>query len=235
MEHQGKVIGKAQWAAIVPEVEWRALVDKLADPKRRSSDRGPTRRWLGSGLYRCECGAKLICSKANRARAYRCRDGCGRVSRSQADVDDLVSRVVVERLRRPDVADLVARDNAGELAALEAESVALRTRLDSLAGFFAQGLIDAQQLTEGTRQLNAELSEVRAKIGKLFDGSALSGIADADDAGSAWLEAPLDRRRAVVEALAVVTLKRGTGRPPGWQPGQNYFRAELVKIEWMQP
>jgi X-X-X-Leu-X-X-Gly heptad repeat protein len=154
------------------------------------------------------------------------------VSRRQIDVDDLVSRVIVERLRRPDVADLVARDNAGELAALEAESVALRTRLDSLAGFFAQGLIDAQQLTEGTRQLNAQLAEVRAKIGKLFDGSALAGIADADDAGSAWLEAPLDRRRAVVDALALVTLKRGTGRPSGWQLGQNYFRPELVKIEW---
>jgi X-X-X-Leu-X-X-Gly heptad repeat protein len=110
--------------------------------------------------------------------------------------------------------------------------VALRTRLDSLAAFFAQGLIDAQQLTEGTRQLNGQLSEVRSKVGKLFDGSALAGIADADDAGSAWLEAPLDRQRAVVDALAVVTLERGTGRPPGWQPGRSYFRPELVQIEW---
>ena len=233
MEHQCKVIGKAEWPAIVPEVEWRALVDKLADPNRRSNGRGPARRWLGSGLYRCECGAKLICSSTNHAPAYRCRDGCGRVSRRQADVDDLVSRVIVERLRRPDVAGLVARDNATEMATLEAESVALRTRLDSLAGFFAQGVIDAQQLTEGTRQLNAHLGEVRVKIGKLFDGSALAGIADADDAGSAWLEAPLDRRRAVVDALAVVTLvKGGHGRPAGWRPGQTYFRPELVKIEW---
>lgn len=36
-----------------------------------------------------------------------------------------------------------------------------------------------------------------------------AGIADADDAGSAWLEAPLDRKRAVIDALAVVTLLRG--------------------------
>jgi hypothetical protein len=61
--------------------------------------------------------------------------------------------------------------------------VALRSRLDSLAGFFAQGLIDAQQLTQGTKEINAALTEVRTKIGKLYDGSALAGIVDTEDAG----------------------------------------------------
>jgi site-specific DNA recombinase len=233
MEHRGEVIGKAEWAAIVPEVEWQALVDKLGDSKRRTNDHGPARKWLGSGLYRCECGTPVICSQANKARVYRCRDGCGKLSRQQKDVDNYISAVIVERLRRPDAISLAAHDNTDEIAALEAESVALRTRLDSLAAFFAQGLIDAQQLTEGTRQLNSQLTEVRAKVGKLFNGSALSGIADTDDAGSAWLEAPLDRKRAVIDALAVVTLLRGgNGRPAGWQPGQTYFRPEKVRIQW---
>ena len=233
MEHQEEVIGKAEWPAIVPEVEWRALVDKLADPGRRTNRLAPARRWLGSGLYRCECGAKLIASTSNKGAAYRCRDGCGQLSRRIADVDNYVSAVIVERLRRPDAISLAAHDNTDEINALEAESVALRTRLDSLAAFFAQGLIDAQQLTEGTRQLNAALTEVRGKTSKLFNGSALSGIADTDDAGAAWLEAPLDRKRAVIDALAAVTLlKGGHGRPAGWQPGQSYFRPELVDIQW---
>jgi site-specific DNA recombinase len=233
MEHQGQIIGKAEWPAIVSETEWRALVDKLADPTRRSNGNGPARRWLGSGLYRCECGTPVICSQANRARVYRCRDGCGKLSRQQRDVDDLITKVIVERLRRPDVASLVARDRGDEVRAHEAQAVALRSRLDSLAAFFAQGLIDAQQLTEGTKEINTALTDVRAKIGKIYDGSALAGIADADDAGSAWLEAPLDRKRAVIDALAAVTLLGGGhGRPAGWRPGQSYFRPELVKIEW---
>jgi site-specific DNA recombinase len=236
MEHRGEIVGKAEWPAIVPEVEWRALVDKLGDPGRRTNGLAPARRWLGSGLYRCECGNTVICSSLNRWPSYRCRNGCGRLSRKQSDVDDFVSRVIVERLRRPDAASLVARDDADVAQALEAESVALRTRLDSLASFYAQRLIDAQQLTEGTRQLNIQIEEVRGKLAKLFDGSALAGIADADDAGSAWLEAPLDRKRAVIDALAKVTLlKGGHGRPAGWQPGQTYFRPELVKVEWRQP
>jgi hypothetical protein len=233
MEHREEVIGKAEWPAIVPEVEWQALVDKLADPRRRTNGLAPARRWLGSGLYRCECGHTVIVSNLNRWPSYRCRDGCGQMSRKQSDVDDYVSAVIMERLRRPDAVSLAARDNSDEIAALDAESIALRTRLDSLAAFFAQGLIDAQQLTEGTRQLNRQLTEVRAKVGKLFNGTALSGIADTDDAGSAWLEAPLDRKRAVIDALAGVTLlKGGHGRPAGWQPGQTYFRPELVRIEW---
>jgi DNA invertase Pin-like site-specific DNA recombinase len=233
MEHQGQIIGKAEWPAIVSESEWRALVDKLADSGRRTNGHGPARKWLGSGLYRCECGAKLICSSTNKAPAYRCRDGCGRMSRRQRDVDELVTGVIVKRLRRPDMANLVARDRGDEVRTLESEAVALRSRLDSLAGFFAQGLIDAQQLTQGTKEINVSLKAVRTKIGKLYDESALAGIVDTDDAGSAWLEAPLDRRRAVLDALATVTLLRGGhGRPAGWQPGQTYFRPELVKVEW---
>jgi site-specific DNA recombinase len=177
----------------------------------------------------------VICSQANRARVYRCRDGCGRLSRRQADVDELVTKVIVERLRRPDVASLVARGRGGEVQALESQAVALRSRLDSLAGLFAKGVIDAQQLTEGTKEINSALAQVRSQIGRVYDGSALAGIIDTDDAGSAWLEAPLDRKRAVLDALATVTLLRGGhGRPARWQPGQTYFRPELVKMEWRQ-
>jgi hypothetical protein len=88
----------------------------------------------------CECGAKLICSASNKGtKEYRCRDGCGRLGRRRADVDDLVTKVIVERLRRPDVASLVVRDRGDEVRALESQAVALRSRLDSLASFFAQG------------------------------------------------------------------------------------------------
>jgi hypothetical protein len=51
----------------------------------------------------------------NKAAAYRCRDGCGRLSRRQRDVDELVIRVIVERLRRLYVASLVARDRGDEV------------------------------------------------------------------------------------------------------------------------
>jgi site-specific DNA recombinase len=233
MEHRGQIIRKAEWPAIVPEPQWRALVELLNSPGRRTNVANTARRWLGSGLYRCQCGSALICSSSNKGPAYRCRDGCGKLSRKQRDVDNFVSKVIVERLRRPDLADLLSRDDEGQLSRLEAESVSLRSRLDSLAALFGQGVIDAQQLTEGSREINRRLEEVREETAALYHGTALAGVADADDPGAAWLDAPLDRKRAVLDALAEVTLvPGGLGRPAGWRPGESYFRPELVKIDW---
>jgi DNA invertase Pin-like site-specific DNA recombinase len=233
MQHRGEIIGKAEWPAIVPESQWRALVELLNNPGRRTNVANMTRRWLGSGLYRCECGSPLTSSSTRRGPAYRCRDGCGRLSRKQDGVDDFVSAVIVGRLRRPDLADLLHRDDEGQLSRLEAESVSLRSRLDSLAGLFGQGVIDAQQLTEGSREIKRRLEEVREETAALYHGTALAGVADAEDPGAAWLGAPLDRQRAVLDALATVTLLLGgQGRPAGWQVGESYFRPELVKIEW---
>jgi site-specific DNA recombinase len=233
MEHRGQIIGKAKWPEIVPESQWRALVELLNSPSRRTNVANTARRWLGSGLYRCECGSTLICSTSKKGPAYRCRDGCGRLSRKQSNVDDFVSAVIVGRLRRPDLADLLHHDDEGQLSRLEAESVSLRSRLDSLAALFGQGVIDAQQLTEGSREIKRRVDEVREETAALYHGTALAGVADADDPGAAWLGAPLDRKRAVLDALASVTLLLGPhGRPAGWQPGEPYFRPELVKIEW---
>lgn len=233
MEHRGEIIGKAGWPAIVPEAQWRALVDMLNNPARRSNVANTARRWIGSGLYRCECGSTLICSSTNGAPGYRCRGGCRRLSRRQADVDELVTAVVVERLRRPDIADLLRSDDDNQVSALEAEAVALRSRLDSLAAMFAQGAVDAQQLTEGSREINRRLDEVRELTSAAYSGTALAGVADAEDPGAAWRDASLDRRRAVLDALATITLLRGAaGRPAGWEPGQSYFRPELIEIQW---
>lgn len=233
IEQHAEVIGAAGWPAIVPEAQLRALRDLMDNPGRRSNVANTARRWIGSGLYRCECGFTLICSASNKSPSYRCRDGCRRLSRRQVDVDAFVTAVIAERLRRPDLADLLRRDDDGQLAQLDAEAVALRSRLDSLAGLFAQGIVDAQQLTEGSKEVKRRLDEVREQTAAMYSGTALAGVADADDPGAAWLDAPLDRKRAVLDALATVTLLRGAaGRPAGWAPGQSYFRPELVKITW---
>ena len=46
-----------------------------------------------------------------------------------------------------------------------------------------------------------------------------------------FLDAPVDRQRAIVRALAdVVILPSPRGRPAGWKPGQPYFRPETIRI-----
>jgi hypothetical protein len=59
----------------------------------------------------------------------------------------------------------------------------------------------------------------------------LAGVADAPDPTKVWEGLDLSRRRAIVDALATVTiLPARRGRRPGWQPGQSYFDPETVEI-----
>jgi DNA invertase Pin-like site-specific DNA recombinase len=234
MEHQGEIVGKAEWEAIIPEGEWRAVVRRISDPARRTTP-GPARKWLGSGLYRCGvCGSGLIATTVNRRRGYRCR--ASHVTRTLDDLDNYVKAVISERLRQPDAADLLAKQSTVDVAPLELEAVTLRARLDELAGMFAEGTIDAQQLTEGTRTLHVALDGVRAAIADAYRGTAVSGVAEAPDPAAAWLDAPLDRQRAVLAALATVIVNKGAGgRPKGWKVGENYFRVDLIDIEWRSP
>lgn len=230
MEHRGEIIGRAQWDPIVGEEQWRALVDLLQAPERRTNHRNAHRRWLGSGLYRCNCSeSHVLCTNSKGRRMYRCRI-CG-LCRDQASVDEYVSEAIMERLRRTNIAQLVG--DRVDTAGLEDEAATLRARLDSLAGLFAAGEVDARQLSEGSKTIRARLELVQVDIAAAYRGTSLEGVEEASDPGVWWRDGDLDRRRAVLDKLAIVQLlPAGKGRPAGWQPGSSYFHPESVQIEW---
>ncbi len=235
MEHRGEVVGEAGWPALVEPEKWRAVVRILTDSSRRTHAGTSAVRWLGSGLYRCGvCGTTV---RADRARGgistYRCRVG-SHVTRAQEPVDEFVTAVLVERLRRPDLADLLREPEEGpDVRALEARAIELVERKNQLASVFAQGGIDAVQLAQGSKVLNDQIEDVRERIAAAYSASALDGIGSAPDPGSAWLDAPIERQRLVLDSLLTVTLlPSGRGRPAGWKPGEPYFRPETVNITW---
>lgn len=235
MEHQGEIIGEAEWPAIIEPEKWRAVVRVLEDPSRRTNGANLATRWLGSGLYLCStCGGTV---RADRGRegisTYRCREA-SHVTRVQAPVDDYVRGVIAERLRQPDVADLLRPATPEvDVRAIEARVIEIEERKNQLAEMFAENVIDAQQLTAGTKTLSAELEDLRERLRVAYSGGAFDGIGDAPDPGAAFLNASLERQRLVVDALIMVTLlPSGRGRPAGWSPGESYFRPETVGIEW---
>jgi site-specific DNA recombinase len=235
MEHRGEIVGEAAWPAIIEPEKWRAVVRLLEDPSRRTNHTNSAVRHLGSHLFRCSvCGSHVRADKIRgEIPAYRCAaSAC--VVRVQQPVDAFVRDLVVERLRRPDLADLLVENEAGvDVRALELRAVELTERKNQLAAVFAEGAIDAQQLAAGSRRLQHELDDVRNQVAAAYSGSALDGVGSAPDPGAAFLEASLDRQRLVVDALMTVTLlPSGRGRPAGWKPGQSYFRRETVQIDW---
>ncbi len=231
-QHRGDVMGKATWPAVLEEDTWRALCARLNDPGRRTSpDFG--RRWLGSGLYLCGvCGDTVIAGTSSTGTGghkpgYRCRSR-QHVTRDAVKVDELVEAVVIDRLSRPDVLEVLTPSPTVDTVALHAEAVTVRARLDELAIVYADGGIDVRQLGEGTTRLRRRLGELEAALGQSAAGSVLLGVMG-DDVAGRWAALDLSRRRAVIDALMVVTIHPARR---GRLPGRVYFDPTSIEIKW---
>lgn len=236
VDYHGEIVARSTWPAIVTEDQWRALCALLSDPNRRRSQSNRA-RWLLAGIAVCgaeECGLRLRSATvvSNRAKGttrtvYRCSGiGRGHVARSAEQLDELVNAVIVGRLARADVADLLHDDaDKEDLVDVRAEAVALRHRLNEAADAFADGNINATQLARITGKVQKQLATVEATLANGAKGSVLSGIVGAKDPVKAWKSAPIDRRRAIVKALLTVTVLPSGKRGNGFDP-------ELVRVAW---
>jgi site-specific DNA recombinase len=231
--YRGEVVGAATWPPILDEGTWRGVVAVLADPGRRSNPGRPP-RWLLVNLAHCGVCGELVISKA-RARpnmaVYTCSAGA-HLSRNAAEVDAFVEAVVLERLSRPDAAELLAPDQKGDTTQLHLRDAALAARLAELGRLAGEGVIDTTQLVEATAVIRQQREEITAQLAAMSRGSVLAGVADAPDPAAVWEGLDLSRRRAIVDVLCTVTiLPARRGRRPGWRAGESYFDRSTVLVE----
>ncbi|MEV6571831.1 recombinase family protein [Streptomyces sp. NPDC051577] len=233
--YKGEEIGPGGWEPIVPEEKHRAVVAVLLDPTRRTSP-GAQPRWLGSMLYRCgrdECTHYMYVTQAGGRRypSYRCRTAHGGGRRAER-VDEYVQDTIIERLTRPDAADLLLPGPSDvNVAALQVESEQIRRRLTDLAALFGSGQIDMQQFTEGSDVARAQLEGVTRQMARAAVKDPLVPLVGAKDVRKVWGAMPLDQKRAVLRALISVSLT-----PPkrGPMPDGGRFDYDAVKFEWLR-
>lgn len=211
--HRGEVVGKGAWPAILDAETAAAVRSVLTDPSR--ARRGPTRRYLLSGIMVCgRCQKPLVGTylKERDYSVYRCK---GHVSRRVQAVDETVVALVVARLSQPDAIDLFNRPSVdqGALAELRSERDGLRLRLDGLAEAFAMGEVDRAQLSAGTKRINARIDQIEVELAESVTDPTLAEVATADDVAAAFDALPLESKRKVIDALMAVELKPvGSGR-----------------------
>ncbi|MCW0216611.1 MAG: recombinase family protein [Pseudonocardia sp.] len=216
--YRGEIVGPAAWPPVVDEATYRAALARLTSPERRTGGGGQA-RYLLTGLALCGlCGATV-------RKGQRPRDGvafyrCGKaqhLSRTLEHVDRFVVDVILGRLARPDAADLLIDHQAPDTVGLTREAEEVRKRLDTLAVEFADGALTGSQLRAATERLRARLTELEQQMAHGSRAPVLRALVAAPDIRAEWERTPVHRQRAVIDALAVVTLLRAA-RGPRFDP-----------------
>jgi site-specific DNA recombinase len=219
--HLGEYRGPGAWPAIIDEATWQAAKTILETPGRKPAGDNAL-RWLGSGYYLCgRCKTEVtmkatyrgIVGRGTYTRIYKC-PGCS-ITRVAEPIDRYVSLVAVERLRRPDLAGLLAKPTA-DLRPLQVEAKELRDRRKAVPRLFANGTLTEAEAAETRQLIDDRLAEIAAAFSGAASKPALAEVLGAEDPGQAWLDLTNVRRQQAVlrELMTVRLLPVGPGRRP---------------------
>jgi DNA invertase Pin-like site-specific DNA recombinase len=202
------------WPAIVDRTMWDGVVALLADPKRFTG-KSPGRKYLLSGIAFCgECNRRMgttvraLKSGGNRP-VYQCKNmGCMKIVRDLAETDRLVVDIITGRLAEPDAAEAFARPSV-DVAALTAEANALHKLIANTKDEYNEGLIDARDRNARIDRLNEKLAVINDKVLPVHMSRDIKKLAGNPHAAEEFEKLPtLDRKRGVIDTVAVVTVHR---------------------------
>jgi hypothetical protein len=206
--YRGEIVKRHAYEPILDDDIRLALISLFSDPSRKTSP-GNTPKWLGSLIYQCGvCADGTTMSVRNDPRGqptYRCR-AKGHCCWPARPADRYVENVIVARLSRPDVVDLIPRDHEVDVTALRDELLGLDGRKRDAAQRYALGRIDGAQLDTITATADQRIGEIRAELSSATAESPLSEFAASQDAQRTWEDLSLGRKREIVRQLFTVRL-----------------------------
>ena len=231
-EHWYEVTGPAMWPGVVPEKMWRACERRLRDPARAKHYTGSTQRYLLSGLAVCGvCGRKLKSGTNPTGRTLKCPQGPGRhVVRRAARIEEFVTAVILERLRRPDAIHLVqVRGEGVDVRGLQTEAEQLRRNLEEYAEDAGAGRLTRQEYFVLRDAAHARLSEIDSQLADAGRTNVVAQVVGSGrDPVETWEACSLSTQRQIIDTLCVVRVMRArSGRPKG-----DVFDTDSVRIEW---
>jgi DNA invertase Pin-like site-specific DNA recombinase len=224
--------------AILSREVWDEIFERLNHPGRR---RGTTnkRMYLGAGVYICEQCDRAVKtfydttgSKGNKTsvRAYKCHM-CNRRWRAER-IDEFVTETIRDRLRRPDVLNLIAEPAADvDVPALQRQIKALQLRRKQLTRLVLAGTFTDVEITETAGELDSQISNLKATVREAMAPDPAAEVVNAPDPSAEWsrlITEPGQIERAVIalRALARIVLgpaPRGRSLAP---------LSSFVHVEW---
>jgi site-specific DNA recombinase len=227
------------WPAIVDRAKHDRVVALLSSPERRSHcgpRPGARKHLLTAGIGKCGvCGGPLRVARrsgqrGNGARIYLCLDGGGCTGRLQEPVDDLVAKVVVGRLSKPDALDWLLGDDE-QARRLTEQCEKLQQRLDEAADSQADGKITIRQLERITARVAPQLAAAQRERDAALRGLDVEELRPlaGPEAAACWDAMSVTQRRAVLQTIGLeaVVLRPREKHGPG-------FERESIDFVWRQ-
>jgi site-specific DNA recombinase len=181
-------------------------------------------------VYRCgKCGEKLYAAFTHGPdkMLYICRTT--HLGRRGKPIDELVESVVLRVLSKTDIRNRLTADDI-DIDATHARRTALQSRLDELAGLFAEGVIDASQLRRGTNDLRPQLAAVDKTLADAAHTSPALNLVnqasgDPDKLAEYWSASTADIKGKIIDELMTVTVNPSPSR------GTRGFDPNLIDIK----
>lgn len=199
-QHQGAVVGKASWPAIITKEQHEQL--KSRDRRMRTvygfnSQPGPEPKYLLSGIAKCGvCGEGLRHrARQDRKPYYDCQKG--HVSRLVDMLDKAVEGEIFKRLGELDPSQYEA-DDANDSAAI-AEIAELERQLEEWEAEAIAGRVSPGAFGRAERDLTARSESLRAKI---------ETPSELELDPTQWPELTMAERRHIVRSLFEVVVPK---------------------------
>jgi DNA invertase Pin-like site-specific DNA recombinase len=236
-EHKGRVVGPAQWPAIIDRETHEQLRARLSDYKN-GTPRVPRKHHL-TGIVCCSlpCGTRMRVSMVHGKPRYEClpktEGGCAGRAIQLEPLRELVDSYVIARLSDPRLLrDLSAyeADADGVTKRLVDQVEADERRLQALQAALEGG--DPDELPEvlaAVRTVRERIRETRSRLAEQVGVPHGLGEAVTADIADRWGSLSVDKKRAlvgvVVEKVHIHPAVRGRGR---FDPD----RVQIVSRRW---
>lgn len=228
--HNGEVVGKATWPAILDEQTWQDV--RLVLAGRAAGHTTKLQRWLNSVLLCSLCGRPLVGGRGGRKlHRYWChtdKGGCGKIAINAQDTERVVTEMILGYLKRPDVlADLHRQTSREATAQARREAAAAQTQLNELAEMWGKRQITTAEYMAARRPLEEELRTTKAILSAGVPAGVRKLLA-APDKAEGWQDlSPAERRD-----VARVVFPNGILVQPA-KKGEFRFQGErLAPVDW---
>jgi DNA invertase Pin-like site-specific DNA recombinase len=198
-EHRGEVMGAAAWPPIIDVDTWTLVKASLAERAQGSNNR--LIRWLTGVLFCGRCGHRLTgaLGPAGRPSVYRCAKstgGCGRLNIAAPATEEVIGRLIVAYLGRPDVlADLAAETSHENAKQARKDAAADEAQMVELAALWGKRQMSTKEYLAARKEIEGRLSRSKA-IMRASTPPGVRALLASVDITTAWdkMTNPHDRR-----------------------------------------